>query len=175
MQKIEVGKPFPGPVPRQDGATIEIGPDGDLLLLVQLRNPSPAEAAALKAGFSRYTIYQGEDGLACWVFKFPSPLGYLDAPIHAGLYHDGRGERLAEKEWNMLQVYGLDGETVRLVRICGLQHEAAQMFFSIVRSQVAKGVDLASYNASVNQLFAIKSEEIFRRGKSWKHLHDTTQ
>jgi len=175
MQTIEKGKPFPGPVPAQDGATVEIGPDGDLVLLIQLRNPTAAESAAIQAGFTRYGIYYADDGLACWVFKFPAPLGYLDAPIHAGLYRDDRAEKLANKEWNALQVYGLDGNTVTLIRVSGLQPEAARYFSDIVRDQTARGVAPDVFDASVNRLFAMQPEEIFRRGKNWKHAQETAR
>lgn len=175
MHKIELGKPYPGPVPQQDGATIEIGPGGDLVLLIQLRDPSPAEATALKAGFSSYAIYQAPHGLACWVFKFPAPLSYLDAPIHAGLYSDDRCGKLIKTDWNMLQVYVLDGDIVTLIRVSGLDPAAAKYFSDIVADQQQRGVDKITYNASVNRLFSIKPSEIFERGKKWKHFHDSVQ
>lgn len=171
MQQIEVGKPFTGPVPPNDGAILEIGPDGDLVLMIQFKNPTPSEETALKAGFERYSFYEyaGAVTIATWVFKFPAPVGYIDAPFHAGLYKDGRTQKFLQNQGNLLQVYVLDGDIVRSIKAVGLQHEAAAGFRETIRRQLAESVSQDWYNSAIDTLYKLSSEEIFRRGKIYRH------
>lgn len=171
MQQIEVGKTFTGPVPPSDGAVLEIGPDGDLVLLIQFKGPSEPESKALQAGFERYSLYEYNSlvTLACWVFKFPAPVGYIDAPFHAGLYKDGRISKFFEAQGNLLQVYVLDDNIVKVIRAVGLQYDAAAAFREIVRKQIGEPVTQELYGDSIDALYNISSEEIFRRGKIYRH------
>ena len=174
MRTITAGKPFPGPVPQQDGATLEMGPDGDLILLIQMRNQDPKETAALVEGFTRYSFYEhsGIPVLAVWIWKFPAPVGYMDSPFHAGLYKDGRVQTyLNHPEWNMLQVFALDGEIVKLIRLSGLQPIATALFRDTIRRQLAEPIPISptGYNAAIDILYGISPEEIFRRGRQFKH------
>lgn len=170
MITIEVGKPFPGAYPQNDALVFEVGPDGTMTLMIQMKAPSPAEASALQAGFTSYSWYEAPDDQGCWVWKFPAPLGYMDSPFNAGMYQDDRIEKLlSHPEWNMLQVYVLDGPIVKIVRASGLQPEAVAAFQATIRRQLQTGPRRDKNDASVDALYRMKSKEIYQRGKQFKH------
>lgn len=173
MNVIEVGKPYSGPVPPQDGIIFEIGPDGDMQMLIQFQKPSPEEKKALAVGFERYSLYRhaGNIVLACWVFKYPAPVSYVDAPFHAGLYPDDRIGKFLETRQNLLQTIILDGPIVQKIRATGLQWEAMEYFVSIVREQ-PPGIPRAAYDEAVDGLYRLQSKEIFNRGKIFKHREE---
>lgn len=171
MYVISVGKPYPGPVSQTDGARLELGPDGDLNLFIQTRNQSAVEYASLKAGFDSYSYYEapGEITLAAWVFKFPEPIGYLEAPFHAGLYKDGRAAKCLAQRWNTLHVTSLDGNIVRIIRLSGLNFEAVNIFHNTIRKQLSEHVTRAGYDNAVQNLFRLTTEEIFIKGRIFRH------
>jgi len=170
MISIEVGKPFPSVYPQNDALIFEISPEGAMTLMIQIRDPSQQEAAALQAGFTSYSWYEAPDGQGCWVWKFPAPLGYMDSPFNAQLYQDGRAVKLLEHPyWNMLQVYVLDGPIVKIIRTSGLQPAAVAAFHATVRRQLLRGSDKGQNDASVNALYRMKSKEIYQKGKQFKH------
>ena len=174
MNIIEVGKPFTGPIPPNDGLHFEIGPDGDMTLLVQFHAPSAEEKAALKNGFRRYALYRhaGNLALACWVFQFPEPVSFVDAPFHAGLYTDGRVRKFLDAEQNGLQVVILDGDMVQILRYVGLQWDAMRAFKEVVQQQLAEAVTRARYNQEIDILYCLSSKELFRFGQVFEHGKD---
>ena len=168
MQKIELGKPFPGGYPKTEGAAFEVGPDGDMNLLIQHPNPSNAEAQALTAGFTRYSFFESSrSNLACWVWKFPAPVGYLDTPFHSGLYPDERCIRMADGNHNMLMVYVLDGPIVKGIRMVGLNHNAAAIFHATIKKQ--QNISTQEYNAAVDWLQRMEPKQIYEAGKQFMH------
>jgi hypothetical protein len=173
MKIIEVGKPYNGPVPQQDGLYFEIGPDGDMQMIIQFQKPSREEKMALAYGILSYSLYryQGSHVLACWVFEFHAPVSYMDAPFYAGLYTDDRVRKFLATDQNLLQVVILDGSIVQGLRAVGLQWKAMQTFRDIVREQAAP-VSRGEYDAAVNALYVLQSKEIFERGKIFKHRED---
>jgi hypothetical protein len=168
---ISVGSPYPGIVLKEDGSALELGPDGNLILMIQFNNIRPNELSALQEGFSRYSFYQARHcpTLAAWVFKFPAPVGYLEVPFHAGLYRDGRGQKFLDNWGNALNIYVLDGEIVKLIRLSGLQHHAATTFRETVTLQITEPVTGPSYNAAVDWLYRMSAKEIFQAGKQFRH------
>lgn len=167
MNIYEVGKPYPGAIPRNEGPHFEIGPDGDMQLIVQFPKPDAAEKKALSEGFRQYSLYRHEGPviLACWVFKFPAPVSYVDAPFFAGLYTDGRIEKFKENsDWNALNVTILDGDIIQSMRVVGLQPEAMTLFRNVVAEQPPPPSPYL-YNVAVDSLFKMNSKEIFQRGK----------
>lgn len=173
MNVIEVGKKYNGPIPQQDGLNFEIGPDGDMQMIIQFQKPEEAEKKALVAGFDRYSLYRqaGDIILACWVFKYPAPVSYVDAPFHAGLYSDDRVRKFLATDQNLLQAVILDGPIVQGLRVIGLQWEAMQIFRDIVREQLSP-ISRGEYDAAVAALFALHSKEIYQRGKIFTHREE---
>jgi len=173
MNVIEVGKKYVGPIPPQDGLHFEIGPDGDMQMIIQFQKPDESEKKALAAGFDRYSLYRhaGDIILACWVFKFPAPVSYMDAPFHAGLYPDDRVRKFLATDQNLLQVVILDGPIVQGLRVIGLQWEAMQIFRDIVREQLTP-ISRGEYDAAVDALYALHSKEIYQRGKIFTHREE---
>lgn len=173
MNVIEIGKPYSGPVPQQDGIIFEIGPDGDMQMLIQFQKPNREEKLALAYGFLHYSIYRhvGNIVLACWVFKFHAPISYVDAPFYAGLYTGGRVSKFLDTEQNLLQVIILDGPIVQGIRAVGLHREAMARFKSIVREQLSP-IDKYLYSVEVDNLFKLHPKEIFQRGQIFKHREE---
>lgn len=170
MNVYEVGKPFPGPVPSQDGIYFEIDPDGDMVLLVQFQRPSGPEAKALKVGFTSYSYYEhGNSSLSCWVFKFQAPVGYVDAPFHAGLYTDGRIKKMIDGGGNALTVYILDGEIIQSMRYVGLHPAAMEAFRNSIIQQLQSRISRDAYNAAVDDLYKFSSKELYDRGQIFSH------
>ncbi len=165
MIAIEVGKPFPMALPPADGAVFEIGPDGDMNLVIRMDGQSDNERTALKAGFERYSIYVGE--VVCWVFKFPAPVGYLDAPFHSGLYTDNRVSKFLANNWNALNVYVVDLGITQVVRLVGLRLDSVALFRGAVGKQ--SGITPVEYNAAIDRLYRKSSEDIFRAGTVFRH------
>lgn len=169
----EVGKQFLGPVPPQDGANFEFGPDGNMVLIIQFRNPTEGERAALKDGFKRYSYGEYDDplktSLACWVFQFPAPVRYIDAPFHAGLYQDDRGKKFLDDGGNALSLYVLDGDILTVLRYCGLQPAAMDLFRDTVRRQISRRITREQYNSAVDYLYRNTSEDIFIKGHYFAH------
>jgi hypothetical protein len=168
---IAVGRPFPGPVPQQDGVTLEMGPEGDLVLLIQMRKIRVGELAAIEAGFDRYSFFQTSQvpTLAVLVFKFPSPVGYLETFHHTGLYHDDRVSKFLKSNGNALLIYVLDGDIVKLIRRSGLQPEAMSAFREAVVRQKTETVTPMIYASAVNRLQRMSPKEIFHAGKQFRH------
>jgi hypothetical protein len=169
--RIGVGDPYPYTVPQQDGAILELDPNGDLCLMMQLHNIRPAELAALTMGFDRYSYFQTSPSptLAAWVFKFPAPTGYQLVVHHAGLYADDRVERFLARSGNSLRTVVVDGQTVKLVGLRGLQLDAMAAFRETVARQATEAITIVSYNAAVNKLWRMNPEDIFRAGKQFRH------
>lgn len=169
MHTITVGEKYSGPIPQQDGLHFEIGPDGDMQMVIQVQSPSPTEKKALQDGFRQYSLYRhpGDIVLACWVFKFSTSFGYMDAPFYAGLYQDGRVQKFLDIEQNLLTVTILDGEIVQGLRAVGLHPVAMKEFKSIVREQ--QPVDRAVYDAAVDSMYHMDSRELFNRGLQFSH------
>lgn len=173
MNVIEVGKKYNGPIPQQDGLCFEIGPDGDMQMIIQYQNPDESEKKALAAGFERYSLYRhaADIILACWVFKYPAPVSYMDAPFYAGLYQDDRIHKFLATEQNLLQVVILDGPIVQGLRAIGLQWEAMQKLRDIVREQLTP-ISRGEYDVNVSVLFDMNSKEIYQRGKIFSLRED---
>ncbi len=170
-QTISVGQPFPGPVPPEDGLGFEIGPDGDMVLLIQMHGQREAETRALLAGMERYSLYIQFTAphIAVWVFKFPAPFRYMDAPFHAGLYKDNRIEKMTALQGNALQLYVLDGQIVKVIKLIGLSHQSAADFRAAIKQQLAQPFNEQEYSRGIDEVFQLSSEELFRRGKQYRH------
>ena len=169
---ISVGSPFPGDFPSKDGSVLELGPEGDLYLMIQCHDVSASELSAFQTGFNHYAYFQtcrSGPTIAALVFKFPAPIGYWDVVHHAGLYHDDRASKFLKASVNRLMVYLLDGETVRSIISTELQQGAAAAFRETVARQIMEPVTQASYNTAVDTLFRMSPEEIFRAGKRFRH------
>lgn len=169
---ISVGSPFPGDFPAIDGGALELGPEGDLYLIIQCHGVNTSELSAFQEGFNHYAYFQtcrSGPTLAALVFKYPAPIGYTDVVHHAGLYHDDRASKFLKASVSRLMVYVLDGETVRSIMSTELQKDAAAAFRETVSRQITEPVTQASYNTAVDALFRMSPKEIFRAGRQFRH------
>lgn len=171
MQTIEVGKPYPGIVPPCDGAVLQIGLDGSLVLMIQFTHPNEAELKALQAGIEGYSYYEAEGlvTIAAWVFKFPVPGGYFDAPFHGGFYKDFRIPRFLASEGDLLRIYIIDGLTVNAIHEVRLDHEAVAAFKRSLSKQLTERVSDEQYREAVDHLYQFETEQIFQMGTVFRH------
>lgn len=161
MYYVAIGQPFPMPFPSADGATFEIGPDGDMNLIIRMDGLSTREKAALQAGFERYSLFVSD--VMAWVFKFPAPVGFIDAPFHAGLYSDERIEKFLSINGNTLMVYVVDRGITQHIHLHGLQWEAVEMFQEAVKKQGS--ISRVNYDTAIDRLFRHSSKELFSAGR----------
>jgi hypothetical protein len=170
-QMILVGQPFPGPVPQQEGAVLELGlgPDEAMTLLVQIPRQKAEETAALKTGFTKYAYFEsGKSSLACWVWDFPAPFSYFDSPFHSGRYgdDDDRVKRFINSDNSQLMVYVLDGPIVKAINIVHLHHDSVDFFRDTLRNQ--RKITDQEFNDAIADLYTLTPEEIFEAGTQFE-------
>ncbi len=170
MYVIKVGSSYPGPVPPQDGLFFEVGPEGDMNLLVQYVKPNQRERDALGRGFQSYSLYHDQDSIVFWVFRYPTPVSCVDAPFHAGLYQDDRIHKMLDTKANAITVCILDGEIVQSIRLVGLHPQAVESFYTLVREQIKAPITEAAYNAVIDRIYRrLSSKELYVRGMIFSH------
>jgi hypothetical protein len=173
MLAFRVGQDWPGTVPPTDGAILELGAMGDLWLFVQMKNPTEAETAALKAGFSAYSLYLSPEppGMVVMVWKYPAPVGYLETFFHGGVYED-EDDRVkvlltSPDETNLLTGIFLDGPKITGIRSSGLNLNA----MASLRQRVAiqRPLSQTNYAIAMQRLQRFTPKELFGRGTQYRH------
>lgn len=166
MQMLQTGKSFPRQAPPIDGIFFELDLNGSPFLVIQNRHSSPAVVAAMKAGFTRYSLFEDYrlSNLGCLVLHYPAPAGYQSCPFHIGLYTDGRAEKFLQNWENQLPNIVLKGQKVEGMYLSKLSCQAADVLKGIVRRQFSTPIKKDAYILSVSQLFTLSSKEIFSRG-----------
>jgi len=169
LSSFKVGQPYQGAVPIKDGQRLEIARDGLPHLIIQCQQPTSAEVESYKSGFGRYSYFEavGNVTLATWVFKYPAPVGYLDAPFNAALYKDNRIRHYLNNDYDVLVVCVLDGKILRDFKLCRLEHNSVRLFKETINRQLTEDVSMSSYNTAVDRLFRMSPEQIYRSGKNY--------
>ena len=172
MEILSVGKEFNGAVPSGEGSVLEIDPMGAFRLYIQLPDISQGEMAALKEGFSAYSLFVSNEHphLITVIFKYPAPLGYMETYFHAGLYDDSRISEMllrAPHENNMLITTAFDKRLLLQTRISGLAHD----FVAIFQKEVSKHKKISStlYDLAIERNGRFSLKELFGMGKQFKH------
>jgi hypothetical protein len=166
-----VGQDFPGKAPLMDGAILEMGSMGDLWLIIQMNDPTVAESAALRAGFSAYSLYLSPEppGIVVIAWKYPVPVGYLVSFFHGGLYTDGRVKEVLNScdETNALTGIFLDGPKITWLSCSGLNLSAMAAF----RQHIATHSPLsqAEYRVGIERLHRFTPKELFGQGIQYQH------
>ncbi len=170
---IEVGKKYPGAVPMAEGANLEIGPDG-LIMLIQMPDCTREEARAFRKGVRRHTYLEssGTTPVAIWAFDFKKPHGPVDTNFNA---------RIVRRDWldnwmtpedgqtkNALNIILLDRRTVRGIKLFGLHQEAVGLFHATIRKQLATEYTQADYDSALSGMYAFSTEDFFRMGACFK-------
>ena len=83
--QYEVGKPFPGEYPEQEGAVMEISEDGGWTVIIQYPDLKKEEKEAFQNSFNKYTYLEikGPVPIAYWIFDYKTPFGRIEVNFDA--------------------------------------------------------------------------------------------
>ena len=173
--KFEVGKIFPGPVPAQEGAQMELRHD-TLTVLFQMPGLSRDQLKAFHKGFKQYSYLESDTPIpvALWIFDFPDPSGPIMTNFNA---------RLARRKWidsyldvsddgainNAIQFFLLDGQILKAMELVELDHAAVELFHGTIRKQLAMDYNQSDFNRCLAGLHNYDVYDLFSMGKVFKH------
>lgn len=173
MIKHEIGKPFQGAFPSQEGAVMELWQDG-MTVLIQMPNLTRQEKQAFKKSFSRYSFFESNTPvpIPVWVFDYKKPFGQIDVNFDA---RKVKPEYVADyltpedgQVKNRLMFYLLDGDILTGIKMVGLRPAAVKMFHDTIKKQLETGYTAAEYDRYLQGLFNFSTDELFKMGKVFK-------
>jgi len=172
LKKFEAGKRFPGPVPGQEGAVMELWKSG-LTVIIQMPELRRQELKAFKKGFKRYAYLESNTPvpIALWVFNFPPPHGAIDCNFNARIVKQEYIEIFldtTEGIKNAVTFHLLDGQILRGTKIVGLHQEAMELFHSTIQKQIANPYTQAEYDRYLAGLYQFSSEDLLSMGRQFK-------
>jgi len=172
-KKIEVGKPWPGSIPAQEGAHLELGADG-LAILIQFPGLTRPELRAFKKLFKRYSYLETSTPapIAVWVFEFPGPFGPVDANFNARAVRPEWIENfldVAEGVKNRLLIHVLDGNILRANKMIGLDPAAIELFHVTIRKQLKTNYSQNDFNKYLAGTYQYDWKELMQMGRIFKH------
>jgi len=175
LHTYSVGSPFPGPVPLQEGAVLEMTAGGPVML-IQAPGLTRAELQAFKKSFKRYAYWQPVDipvPIAVWVFAFPAPLNPMDVNFDARAADRRHVDAFLEPEngrvKNAMVIHLFDGPILRANKMVGLDSAAVRLFHETIRAQLAAGYSRADYDRYLSALFSYSTAEMMAMGTAFKH------
>jgi len=173
--KFEVGEifPVPGCIPHREGAAMELWETGPVVI-IQMPGLRREERQAFKKGFKRYSYLESptDPPIAVWVFDFSNPHGPIDPVFDARRVQSELINSYIDTQdgiKNALTFYLLDGETLRGMKMVGLDPQAVKLFHGTIRKQLAMNYDRADYDAALGQLFTRSTLELYQMGRVFKH------
>ena len=177
LEKLETGKPFPGPVPAVEGVQMELW-DNFLTVLIQLPGLTRDELRAFKKGFKKYSYLESDTPtpIAIWIFNFAKPHGPVECNFNARVV---RSEYIkayldtSEGIKNVVQFYLLDGKILRGIKFVGLNLEAVKLFHATIRKQLESDYSQSDFERYLSGLFEFNVDELFSMGKVFKHRKPT--
>ena len=173
LVKFEVGKPFPGPYPKQEGAVMELWMSG-LIVFCQFPGCTREEKQAFKKSFKRYAYYEPltETPVAIWAFMFPPPFNSIDVNFDGSLvdtdlldwYLDN-----TEGVKNLVTFYLLDGPDLLGIKAVGFDPEAVKLFQETIKRQRSAGYSRRDFENTLSEIYATKrSEDLYQMGRRFK-------
>lgn len=167
-----LGEEFPGPVPDREGIVMEMGPDGDLNVVIQAPGVTREERKAFQKSFKHYYYYETptQIPLALWLFDFPRPLNALEVNFDGALQsriRPGSLEAFMETDGeamkNALSFYLLDGKVLKGMKLFGLHYDALRRFHATIRKQVAIGYTQDEYAVTLDGVYRGMDQEVMKR------------
>ncbi len=173
---IEVGKPFPGPYPDQEGAVLELKPRGPVIF-IQLPGCIRDERRAFKDGLRRYGYLEhmvGEVPLALFALEFKG-LGAMGmsfdarlvqekfpAILHAYLNHPEG----VPNAWHLIL---LDDAMVQAQKLLGVNPKLTDRFISTIVKQLAAPYTREDFEKALRDFYLLYTDEdIFKYGAAFK-------
>ena len=168
---LEIGKPFFGPVPNQEGAVMELWDIG-MVVLIQIFGADEEKVAAFRSGFNQYTYLESETPIpvACWVFDFPEPHGPIDCVfdakiVKAPLMTDYLDMREGVK--NAMYFFLVDGKILKAAKVVGLDPEAIELFHNTIRKQMITEYKSGDFKRYLTGLFSYSTRELASMGRTF--------
>jgi len=171
-QLYVIGEEFPGPVPSQEGAVMEMGQAGDLNVFIQFPGLTKEEHRAFQKTFKRYYYFEPptRTPLALWYFDFPRPMNGVEVNFDGALQsriRPGSIEKFAEMEdgemKNALNFYLLDGKVLKGMKLFGLHQDAVRRFLETIRKQVAIGYPQDEYADTLHGVYRWMDRDVAKR------------
>jgi len=173
--KFEVGKIFPGPVPTQKGAQMELHHE-TLTVLIQMPGLSRDQLKAFHKGFKQYSYLESDTPVpvALWIFDFPD----LSGPIMTNF-----NARIARRKWidsyldigddgaikNAIQFFLLDGQILKAMELVELDPAAVELFHGTIRKQLDLDYNRVDFDRSLTGLHNYDVYDLFSMGKVFRH------
>ena len=170
LEQFEVGKPFPGPIPDQEGANMELWKAG-LTIVIQMPGLTKREIQAFKISFQRYSYFETNTPvpIAVWVFDFPKPFGQIDVNFNGKLVPPEYIKDYFTLEngqvKNLLTFFLLDGQILHGIKAFGLDPEAVKLFHSTIHKQIIAEYAPSNYNHYLGAIYQYSSQELFYMGR----------
>lgn len=169
LQKLETGKPFPGPVPASEGVHMELWGD-TLNVLIQMPGLRRDELRAFKKGFKRYSYLESDTAapIAFWVFAFEKPHWPVEFNFNA---HIVRSEFLdsyldaSEGIKNAVQFYLLNGNILSGEKLVYLDPEAVTLFHRTIRKQLETDYSQLEFDLYLIGLHQLRTDMLFQLGR----------
>jgi hypothetical protein len=177
IQRLAVGQPFPGVVPPQEGAVLELTAGG-LTMLIQTPGLRPPELTAFRAGARRVCILEAGSAavpICLVIVDWPSPLGPMDMSFDARRV---RAEILAtwldtsEGAKNALQVILLDGQMVRGLKLMGLPAALVTQMRGVIRRQLAVPYGQEDFDRELGRVYQQSTAQLMARADCHRHRGD---
>jgi len=169
--KLEVGKPFPGPVPMAEGVHMELW-DNSLNVLIQKPGLGRDELRAFKKGLKRYAYLESNTPapIAYWIFDFADPHGPVGCNFNVRVvileylrtYLD-----TSDGIKNVVCFYLLDGQILKAMRLVGLDPEAVNLFHETINKQLETNYSQTDYDRYLAALGDYTVQELFQKGKAF--------
>jgi hypothetical protein len=174
ITSFTVGEQFPGPVPHREGAIMELWEIG-LTVVIEYPKLRKAELKAFNRGFKTYSYLESPTPIpiAVWVFDFPNPHGAIDCSFNARVVSTDLMERYLEIDENGikngLNIFLLDGNIIRGIRMVSLNPEAVKLFHKTLRKQLEMAYDRIDFNACLGGLFTRTTRELYDMGRKFRY------
>lgn len=171
MHSIQVGKPFPGAYPKQQGAIMELTAGG-LIVLIQFPRITNEELKAFKKSFGSYSYFESNTSVPVpvFIFPFPKPFGPIDLNLNARLVDGATLNNYLAAPGNVICFYLLDGPIVAAMKIVGLDNKCVRLFCDTIKKQLQVEYDTSDFSKYLDGLYAYSSDELFRMGKIFQKV-----
>lgn len=163
---FEVGKPYPGAYPIQEGAVMELYKDG-LTVLIQFPRITSEELKAFKNSFNSYSYFESGTPIPIPVFVFPflKPFGAIDVNFNARVAKKKHLENYLSTGGNAIYFHLLDGNILKANKLVGLDHKAVNLFKNTIKKQLQIEYNTEDYSKYLDGIYKYNANELFKMGQ----------
>ena len=166
ISKYEVGKPFPGVYPKNQGAVLELTKSG-IVVFIQMPGLTSKEKKAFKKSFKTYGFWEASKimPIAVWSFLFPKPFGEIDCNFNARIVNPEYIKDYLTPESgqlkNAIQFFLLDGNILKGAKLVGLHQQAVTLFHKTIKKQLKVIYSQEEYNYYLNIIYQQSTKNIY--------------